>query len=302
MSEKMSDNSKKLVGQPEAGSEHEWPVVISQRFGHVGVITLNDPERRNPLNTSPNGSEQQLLEALLSLEADDEARVVVITGSGPAFCAGADVRSVGGAAYSRDQVIARTLSNTNILEEARTWALWSALERYSKPLIAAVNGFAIGGGWELALWCDVIIADETAQFSLAQINLGYLPVFASIFLTRTAGRYRTAKLALTGEFVSAAQAFEMGAVTEIVGSGESLTRARSIAEEMSARPALVLSSIKRAICRTVSVADEWRSNQHEFVLLGLSDASTAERQAWGAAFRAGHPQASSHPEILAEPG
>jgi enoyl-CoA hydratase/carnithine racemase len=241
---------------------------------------MNEPGRRNPLNTGPGGSEQQVAGALVDLEEDDSIRAVVITGAGSAFSAGADARSAGAKSYSIDEIIRRTVAEPNEPDETRSWALWAVLDRYSKPLIAAVNGHAVGAGWEIAMWCDVVYADENAKFALTQINLGYLPVFASLFMTRTAGLYKTSELALSARFIDAAEAESLGMITRVVPAGTALEEARRFAEEVSERPPLVLSMVKTALRRGLTSQGEWRANQRDFVLMGMSDQAKAERNAW----------------------
>jgi len=259
-------------------------VIEVERDGAVGVITLNEPERRNPLNTGPGGSEQQLADALVELEDDTDIRVVVITGRGPSFSSGADARSAGAKSYTLDETIRRTVAEPNIPDETRAWALWPVLDRYSKPLIAAVNGHAVGAGWEIPMWCDVVYADATATFALTQINLGYLPVFASVFMTRTAGLYKTAELALSARFIDAQEAESLGMITRVVPAGTSLDEARRFAHEIAQRPPLVLSMVKTALRRGLAAQGEWRMNQRDFVLMGLTDQSKAERAAWAQRF------------------
>jgi len=255
--------------------------VLVARDGAIGVITLNEPDRRNPLNTGPGGSEQQLADALVELEQDDDVRVVVITGAGPGFSAGADARSAGAKSYTIDETIRRTVAEPNgSPDETRGWALWAVLDRYSKPLVAAVNGHAVGAGWEIPMWCDVVYADENARFALTQINLGYLPVFAALFMTRTAGLYKTAELALSARFITAQEAEAMHMVTRVVAAGTALEESVRFAKEIAVRPPLVLSLVKRALRRGLSEQNEWRANQRDFVLMGLTDQARAERTAW----------------------
>jgi enoyl-CoA hydratase/carnithine racemase len=268
--------------------EAKIPLIVVEKQGAVGVAKFNEPERRNPLSTHPGGSEDQLCRALLDFENDEDVRAIVITGSGPAFCGGADIRTVGGSAYSIDERLRRAVANPNEgLTEDRSWALWNILERYSKPLIAAVNGFAIGGGWDLALWCDMIIADQSAVFQLRQMELGLIPIHASIFLTRILGPWKTSELVFTSKSLAAAEAERLGLVNSVVPDGTCLIEAIRIGEKVAEAPPLAATLAKQAIRRSIMNLGEWRSNQRDYLLLGFSESSNAAKAKWANELKSG---------------
>jgi enoyl-CoA hydratase len=256
--------------------EETMSVVLVERLGRVAVVTLNEPERLNPLGTYPGGSEDHLKDALLDLEHDDEIRVLVLTGAGRAFSAGADLRNP--AEYTTDQRIEREIAEPlGQLTEDKSLALWFVLERYPKPIVAAVNGLAIGGGWELALYCDMIIVDEEARFRLAELELGRIPPHFALYGTRSAGRYKVSDLMFSGRWLSAREADDIGLVSRVVPAGTVLQEALSLAEHIAEVQPLVLKLAKQAVRRSLTTPLEWKRNHRDQLLLGLSDAG---KTAW----------------------
>ena len=181
----------------------EEPLLVEQRDG-VATVTLNRPEARNALSTALVAA---LERALAELEADPAARVVVLRGAGDkAFCAGADLKGVGDRGTSL-QARESFSGLPRILD---------AMARMRTPLIAQVHGFALAGGCGLAVGCDVVIAADDAVFGLPEITLGLLPLIVMAPILRAAGRKRGMLMVLSGEPVSAREAFEMGLVSRVV--------------------------------------------------------------------------------------
>ncbi|MBV9661137.1 MAG: enoyl-CoA hydratase/isomerase family protein, partial [Acidimicrobiales bacterium] len=183
---------------------------ISARVdGHVGVIELNEPERLNPTGLNHMHIHFQLNE----WRADHDIRVVVLTGKGRAFCAGADIRPThsgghDGEGWTNGQRLAFHYAYGNF---------WQTLRDFPKPTIAAVNGYAIGGGWEMVEVCDLVIASDQAVFWAGEIDLGLLPFGTGLpYLTKILGKHRAMLLGMTGRKVSAQQALEWGLVNEVV--------------------------------------------------------------------------------------
>jgi len=187
----------------------------------VRTITINRPDKLNALNR------QTITELRLAFDAaamDAEVRVVVITGAGPkAFIAGADITE-----------LAR-LDGPQALEFSRYGqAMMTRIERLGKPVIARINGFALGGGMELAMACHLRIAAETARFGQPEINLGVLPGFGGTQrLLRLAGRAATLELCLLGEQISAARALDLGIVTRVVAGDQLDAEVARIAEQLA---------------------------------------------------------------------
>lgn len=201
----------------------------------VGVVTLQRPERRNALNLQVK---QELVAALRDLQAETHVHVVVLTGkSGPGgyFVAGTDI------AEMEDM---RPGDHTRL----DTDRVFHTLRQSAKPVIAAVEGYALGGGCELALACDLIVAAEDAKFGQPEIKVGIMPgAGGTQRLLRAAGRYKAALWCLTGEMISAVEAHAAGLVSALTPQGEALTRGIQIAGQISRMPPLAVRSIREAL-------------------------------------------------------
>jgi enoyl-CoA hydratase len=203
--------------------------------GYVATITLNRPEVLNAINLQLM---DELVAALDRLENDDGVRCVVITGSERAFAAGADIKEMAGAGaidmLVRDQ-----------------FARWDRIRRFKKPLIAAVSGFALGGGNELAMLCDMIVASETAQFGQPEINIGVMPgAGGTQRLTRAVGKALAMEIVLAGRMLSAREALQHGLVNTVVPAevylSEALRLARAVAEKGPVAAQLAKESVLKA--------------------------------------------------------
>jgi enoyl-CoA hydratase len=204
------------------------PEVGYERRGAAAVVTIDRPERRNAVD--PNTADQ-LLEAYRSFEADDEARVMILTGAGDeAFCAGADLKSV--AAAIDDQEIAEQW-----LKPRPDGPLGFTRITPAKPTIAAISGWALAGGLELALWCDLRVATETAKLGFPERRWG-VPLIdgGTQRLPRIVGVGRALDLILTGRILEAEEALAMGMLTEVVPAGTHLERALEMAEGLASFP------------------------------------------------------------------
>jgi enoyl-CoA hydratase len=207
-------------------------LVASQIDHGVATLTINRPEKLNALNLEV----KRLIEAhLLRLSADPAVRVIILTGGPTVFVAGTDIAEM------------RDLTPTQHLVE-KTDGVFVALRDCRKILIAAVEGFALGGGCELALACDIIIAGETAKFGQPEIRVGIMPgAGGSQLLLRTIGKYRTMLLALTGEQIAASEALAMGMISEVAPHGQAIERAQARAKTIARMPPIAVASIKEAI-------------------------------------------------------
>lgn len=204
-------------------------LVVTERPGeHVTLVRINRPDVRNALNAEVRA---ELVTVFDGINADPEIRSVVLTGDERAFAAGADLREQAG----KDVVGA--------INTAPTRPVWDC----PKPVIAAVNGYAMGGGCELAMQCDFVIASDTARFAQPEISLGIVPGGGGTqFLPRLIGRGNALYLLLTGERVKADDALRLGLVSEVV-SGNAETRALELAELIAAKPPLTARAIKNAV-------------------------------------------------------
>lgn len=234
----------------------------------VQVLTLNRPDVLNALNTDLLNN---LSKALDDAEADSEVRAVVITGNQKAFAAGADINEMA----ARDLV--------GILEDPRV-AHWERIARFTKPIIAAVNGFALGGGCELAMHADILIAGENARFGQPEINLGIMPgAGGTQRLTRKVGEALAMHMALTGEQINAARALQAGLVSEISQPELTVERAIEIGKTIARKAPIAVRLTKESVRKAadMSLSDGLRFERHAFTLL----AGTADRQEGLNAFR-----------------
>ena len=195
-----------------------YETILVSRSERVGTITLNRPEALNALNSLVM---VEVTGAAAELDADPGIGAIIITGSAKAFAAGADIKEMA------------TLSFSEVFE-ADFFAAWSALAAVRTPLIAAVAGYALGGGCELAMMCDVLIAADTAKFGQPEIKLGVLPgMGGSQRLTRAVGKAKAMDMILTGRTIDAAEAERSGLVSRVVSADELLTEATAVATAIS---------------------------------------------------------------------
>ena len=234
----------------------------------VRLITLQRPEALNALNTQLLS---ELAEQLGIAEADSATRVVVITGSRKAFAAGADINEMA----ERDLV--------GILNDPRL-AAWQRITAFSKPLIAAINGYALGGGCELAMHADILIAGSDARFGQPEINLGIMPgAGGTQRLMRAVGKSLAMQMVLTGEPIDARQAQQAGLVSEITEPELTVERALAIAQRIASKAPLAVRLAKEALLKAqdTDLASGLRFERHAFTLL----AGTQDRAEGIAAFQ-----------------
>ena len=220
--------------------------LIVERSGPVAVVTLNRPDVLNALNLQML---RELSETVASFDADDGLRAVILTGAGAkAFAAGADIaelNALGGARAGEEQA-------------RRGQALTVSFERLRVPVIAAVNGFALGGGCELAMACDIRIAASGARFGQPEVNLGILPGYGGTQrLTRLVGEGWAMYLCLSGEMIDAQEALRIGLVQKVTAPEGLLEEAHRIASAIAAKGPLAVAAAKRAIVdgASLSLAD-----------------------------------------------
>src|SRR2546427_1604131 len=193
----------------------DYQYILVERNEPVGIVTLNRPKELNALNFSLVG---ELADALEALDRDQTIRCIVITGVGEkAFAAGADIKEMSDKSPI-DMMLGR-------------FEAWERIRRIHTPMIAAVGGYALGGGCELAMHCDMIVASENARFGQPEILLGIMPSAGGTQrLARTLGKYRTMEIVLTGAQVSAQEMAAHGLVNRVVPKGEHLTEALKLAK------------------------------------------------------------------------
>jgi enoyl-CoA hydratase/carnithine racemase len=203
-----------------------------QRYEQVAVVRLNRPERRNALSPAVL---EELADAIGSLDADESVRCIVIAGTDEVFAAGADIKAM--AERSFQEVL-----------EASTMPFWQRVADCRTPLVAAVSGYALGGGCELALLCDLIVASDTAEFGQPEVTLGIIPGGGGTQrLARVLGKQRTMELVLTGRRIDAKEALRLGFVNVIASRRNWLTDAIELAERIARRPPLAVKLAKQAV-------------------------------------------------------
>ncbi|MDM0110915.1 enoyl-CoA hydratase-related protein [Variovorax sp. J22R133] len=208
------------------------PVVRVERRGRVGIVTIDRPERRNALNLQVK---RDLVEHLEALARDDAIAAVVLTGAEGYFVAGTDIAEM-------------STMRPNDHVRLDTDRVFHVVRQLPKPVIAAVEGYALGGGCELALACDIIIAAEDAKFGQPEIRVGIMPgAGGTQRLLRTAGRYKTLLWSLTGDMIPAGDAYMANVVSELVPTGQALTRAIELAGQIAGMPPLAVQSIRDAV-------------------------------------------------------
>jgi enoyl-CoA hydratase len=209
-----------------------YETILVETQGRVGLITLNRPQALNALNAQLI---DELVAALDTFAADDGIGAVMLTGSAKAFAAGADIKEMQAhsfvSAYLADLITP-----------------WDRVAQFRKPLIAAVAGYALGGGCELALMCDLVLAAETAQFGQPEIDLGILPgAGGSQRLARSIGKAKTMDLLLTGRRIGAAEAERAGLVARVLPAEGFVEAALAITAEIAAKPRVAAMLAKEAV-------------------------------------------------------
>jgi enoyl-CoA hydratase len=209
-----------------------YEFILSAVAGPVGTITLNRPKVLNALSPELMG---EVTAALREMEADPEVRAVVITGGPRVFAAGADIGDMAERGpveqLSRDQT-----------------GRWAGISALTKPLIAAVNGYALGGGCELALMCDLIVAGDSARFGQPEINLGIIAgAGGTQRWPRTAGKYVAMEVNLTGQPITAQRAHQLGIVNQVVPAEVTIAVAQRLAGRLAEKPPLAARMAKEAV-------------------------------------------------------
>jgi enoyl-CoA hydratase len=209
--------------------------LLIERDGATAIVTINRPQVRNALNTP---TLDELRRAILDLKHDDTVRAIVLTGAGEkAFVAGADINELA------------VMTPTGGREHAiRGQHVFDLVEQMGKPVIAAINGFALGGGCELAMACAIRLAADTARLGQPEINLGLIPGYAGTQrLARIVGKGRALELLLSGDQIPAQEALRIGLVNRVVPAGELMAEARKLAAALAAKAPVAVHYILEAV-------------------------------------------------------
>ncbi len=214
-------------------------LIETSRDGHVALLRLNRPEVRNALSSEMM---DELVDELEGLDPGPEVRCIVIAGSEQVFAAGGDIKAMS------ERSFAEALTHPSS-------AFWRRLAAIKTPMIAAVSGYALGGGCELALACDMIVASPTAIFGQPEITLGIIPGGGGTQrLARVIGKQRAMEYVLTGRRFDAAEALAMGLVNKVAGEGEWLEEAMALAHTIAERPPIATRLAKQAVLASEETA------------------------------------------------
>lgn len=216
-----------------------FETVIVEKDGATAVVTLNRPQSLNALSYA---LVKDLSLAMQELDEDDEVRIIIVTGGEKVFAAGADIKEMAERGPF-DERIQERLAYRDKINQIR------------KPVIAAVSGFALGGGCELAMSCDIIIASETARFGQPEVNLGIIPGSGGTQrLAHVLGKHRAMELVLTGDIISAADAERFGLVNRVFPVELFLEEAKNVARKIAAKPVLAVRAAKEAVLKSANAA------------------------------------------------
>ncbi|MDQ4078803.1 MAG: enoyl-CoA hydratase-related protein [Chloroflexota bacterium] len=216
-------------------------LIVERPAEKVALIRLNRPKALNALNRALM---QELADLLTKLATDDSVVCVVLTGNERAFAAGADINEFQGK------------TTVDMLKSYR-FRPWYAIKEFPKPIIAAVAGYCLGGGNEMAMHCDMIVAAENARFGQPEINLGIMPgAGGTQRLTRAVGKFRAMEIVLTGEFISAQRAYQIGLVNRVVPTELYLEKALELAETVASKAPLALQLAKESILKAEEMSQE----------------------------------------------
>jgi enoyl-CoA hydratase/carnithine racemase len=266
----------------------DYDLIEATVEGQIGILALNQPERLNPI--SPANVEIQIRDALVEFENDTNIRAVIFTGKGKSFSAGADVRPNGpppdprlagmeGSGSSAGRFLYGAMPGGPSVADG---SMWAYLHHFRKPLIGAVRGYALGGGWELAEACDVIVAGESAKFGTIEIKLGLFPFgLGTQYLARTVGKHRAMWLMMTGELIDAQTALDWGLVNSVVPDDDMMTAAMDMAKLITQHAPLALGVLKYMTNKALKLEEHYDLER----VLAYHLQTTKDTQAVGAAWR-----------------
>ncbi len=246
----------------------EYETILVAQRGRVGWITLNRPAALNALNAQ---LADEVTAAAVAFDRDEGIGAIVVTGSEKAFAAGADIKEM------ESMTASEMLSNDH-------FGAWNAFAAVRTPVIAAVSGFALGGGCELAMMCDIILAADTAKFGQPEVNLGVIPGMGGTQrLIRAVGYYKAAELVLSGRMMGAEEAERAGLVSRVVAASDLLAEAEKLAESIAAKSLPSIYAAKAALdaAMETSLAQGLAHEKQAFAALF----DTADQKEGMAAFR-----------------
>jgi enoyl-CoA hydratase len=247
---------------------HPELIIIHQNVApHVAHISLNRPKELNALNLQLMG---ELRDALRTLDADEEVRAIVLSGNEKAFAAGADIKEMSD----------KSAIDMLLIDQFSTW---DTIKKIKKPVIAAVSGFALGGGCELTMLCDMVVASETARFGQPEIKIGVMPgAGGTQRLTRAVGKAMAMEMVLTGRFITADEAHKAGLINKVVPVELYLQEAIKLASEIATLSPLAVKMAKEAVLKSfdASLEEGLQFERKNFYLLFASEDQKEGMQAF----------------------
>lgn len=252
-----------------------YEALIYDKQDHIATITINRPEKRNAWTGQLS---EEIVDVFSAMEDDPDVLVTILTGKGDqAFSAGADLSNP------------KTHRVTSVGEHLATvsprgFSVFNAVADYPKPVIAAINGFAIGIGCLITLCCDILLASENAELGLPQVPLGIIPAYGgAVRLARYVGRGKAMEMVLLGERITAAEAYRVGLVNKVVPLPELMPLAQDYARRLAALPPLAVRMAKESLNKGLdipSLKDAAQADIYRFMLLGQTEDSREAHQAW----------------------
>lgn len=252
-----------------------YNALIYDKHDCIATITINRPEKRNAWSAQLS---EEIIQVFSAMEDDPEVLVTILTGKGDkAFSAGADLGD------------SKTHAVTSVGEHLATvsprgFAVFNAVADYPKPVIVAINGYAIGIGCLITLCCDILLASENAELGLPQVPLGIIPAYGgAVRLARYVGRGKAMEMVLLGERITAAEACRVGLVNQVVPLPELMSLARDYARRLAALPPLAVRLAKESLNKGLDIAslkDAAQADIYRFMLLGQTEDSHEAHRAW----------------------
>jgi enoyl-CoA hydratase/carnithine racemase len=252
-----------------------YEALIYDKQDHIATITINRPEKRNAWTGQLS---EEIVDVFSAMEDDPDVLVTILTGKGDqAFSAGADL---GNPKTHRVTSVGEHLATVS----PRGFSVFNAVADYPKPVIAAINGFAIGIGCLITLCCDILLASENAELGLPQVPLGIIPAYGgAVRLARYVGRGKAMEMVLLGERITAAEAYRVGLVNKVVPLPELMPLAQEYARRLATLPPLAVRMAKESLNKGLdipSLKDAAQADIYRFMLLGQTEDSREAHQAW----------------------
>lgn len=232
--------------------------ILTEKDGHLAIVTLHRPKVLNALS---HELMEELVQALTEFDLDDEVRVIILTGSDKAFAAGADIKEM-----SEETTIGIMLKDQ--------FSTWDKIRTIRKPIVAAVSGYALGGGCELMMNCDIIIASESAQIGQPEISIGVIPgAGGTQRLTRIVGKHKAMEMILTGQPISGKEAKDYGLVNKVVPNELYLEEAKAVAREIAKKSPVATRLAKESILKVfdTSISEGLLFERKNFYMLFSSE-------------------------------